>query len=152
MEMRRKDKIMSEEGIFNLLENGEYGVLSMVSNENKPYGVPVSYVYYNNHIYFHGAKEGHKVNNIKSNENISFCIVDNTYIVPEKFTTKYESIIISGEAIEVDGIEKLNSLNKLIYKYSPKFTNSGKKYIEDKLGQTKVFKIRIKSITGKKGK
>ena len=42
--VRRQDRLMDEERAIELLREGEYGVLSMVS-ENMGYGIPVNYVW-----------------------------------------------------------------------------------------------------------
>ncbi len=63
-EMRKKDREVLGEDIEKILTNGEYGVLATVGENGYPYTVPLSYVYQDNSIYFHCAKEGHKLDNI----------------------------------------------------------------------------------------
>ena len=41
--MRRSDRAIEKEEAFQILENGEYGVLSTVGSDNQPYGFPVSF-------------------------------------------------------------------------------------------------------------
>ena len=55
-EMRRNDRQLNTEDTLSILEQGEYGILSTVSADGIPYGVPVSYTYFNQCIYFHCAK------------------------------------------------------------------------------------------------
>ena len=52
-EMRRNDRQLNTEDTLSILEQGEYGILSTVSADGIPYGVPVSYTYFNQCIYFH---------------------------------------------------------------------------------------------------
>ena len=66
-EIRRKDRILSEEEMFRILEEAPYGVLSTVGEDGIPYGVPISFVYKEGAIFFHAAVEGHKLDNIKAN-------------------------------------------------------------------------------------
>ena len=40
--VRRRDRLLNEERALELLKDGEYGVLSMVS-ENSGYGIPVNF-------------------------------------------------------------------------------------------------------------
>lgn len=91
--------------------------------------LPLSYIYHNNFIYLHSAKSGHKIENIKSNEKVSFSVVGDTNILPSKFSTNYESVIGFGIACEVDGKEKEEALIKLIEKYSKDFLKEGIEYI-----------------------
>ena len=111
--------------------------------------MPVNYVYTNGSIYFHCAVEGHKLDNIKNNDKVSFCVVGPTQILPDKFSTKYESVIVFGRAIEVSGDEKNRALLELINKYSPDYIEQGKEYIQKKNKDSKVIKIKTEHITGK---
>jgi len=148
-EMRRKDRAITEEETIALLNTVEYGVLSTVSENGKPYGVPLNFCFIDHCIYFHCAVEGHKIDNIKQNKSVSFCAVGNTELLPAKFGTKYESIIVSGEVEEVFDVNKQIALEGLIHKYSPEFIEKGIKYIEGKKEKFKVFKITIDKLTGK---
>lgn len=75
-EMRRNDRQLNTEDTLSILEQGEYGILSTVSADGIPYGVPVSYTYFNQCIYFHCAKNaGLKLENIGNNANVCFTVV-----------------------------------------------------------------------------
>ena len=148
-ELRRKDRAISEEEAIAILNRVEYGVLSTVSENGKPYGVPLNFCIVDNCIYFHCAVEGQKIDNIKQNKSVSFCTVGRTEILPDKFGTKYESVIVSGEVEEVFELDKQRGLEGLLYKYSPDFIDQGKKYIDTLRDKTRVFKITINSLSGK---
>lgn len=85
--MRRKDRQAGEEDILRILKENVYGVLSTISEDGWPYGVPVSYVYEDGKIYFHSATMGHKVDNLAHSEKASFCVVGKTELLPEQFST-----------------------------------------------------------------
>lgn len=148
-EMRRKDREISINDSREILTKACYGVLSTISENGYPYGVPVNYVFYNGYIYFHSAKEGHKIDNIKNNSKVSFSIVGSEEVLPDQFTTNYESVIAFGEAEEVYELEKGEALLEIIKKYSPEFIEKGKKYIEALESKTTVIKIDIKHLSGK---
>ena len=148
-ELRRKDRAITEEEAVALLNKAEYGVLSTVSENGKPYGVPLNFCIINDCIYFHCAVEGQKIDNIKQNKLVSFCAVGNTELLPDKFGTKYESIIVSGEVEEVFDMNKQMAMEGLLHKYSPEFFDKGIKYIEGLRDKTRVFKITINTLTGK---
>jgi nitroimidazol reductase NimA-like FMN-containing flavoprotein (pyridoxamine 5'-phosphate oxidase superfamily) len=148
-ELRRKDRAISEEEAIALLNKAEYGVLSTVTENGEPYGVPLNFCFIDHCIYFHCAVEGQKIDNIKHNKSVSFCAVGNTEILPDKFGTKYESVVVSGEVEEVFDMNKQLALEGLLHKYSPEFVDKGMKYIEDLKEKTRVFKINIKKLTGK---
>lgn len=80
---------------------------------------------------------------------VSFCVVGHTEVMPEKFGTRYESCIVHGLASEAFGEEKQMALEGLIRKYSGAFFEEGLTYIEKSGDRTRVFKISIKSVSGK---
>ena len=152
IKIRRTDRAISESEAKGILEKGEFGVLSTVSLGGQPYGVPMSYSYSGNVIYFHSAIAGHKLENLRENSRVSFCVVGETEVLPEKFATRYESAIVFGEAIEVTDDEKHKGLLEIVKKYSPGYIKEGLQYIEKAVHKTRVYKIVIESISGKSRK
>ncbi|HBA89578.1 MAG TPA: MFS transporter [Geobacter sp.] len=147
--VRRSDREITIEEARAILEKGEYGILSTIDAGGQPYGVPLSYVYKNDGIYFHCALSGHKLDNIEHNAKASFCVVGGTKVLPDKFATEYESAVAFGVASEVSGTERHDALLWLLEKYSPDFIEEGKLYIEQKGQATKVLKIEIGHVSGK---
>lgn len=148
-EMRRKDREIFDEELLSVLNNGEYGTLATIGENGYPYAVPVSYVYFENAVYFHCAAQGTKLDNIKNNNKVSFSIVGKTKVLPDKFSTEYESIVVFGHAVQMEGEEKRKVLFALIEKYSSEFKEEGRAYIERASNNTAVVKINIDKITGK---
>ena len=149
-EMRRKDKAIETDEAINLIAGCEYGVLSTVDSDGQPYGVPLNYAYKDNCIYFHCALKGHKIDNIDDNPKVSFCAVGNTQVLPSEFSTNYVSAVAFGVASEVQGTERYKALVLFLEKFSPDFMEEGNKYIEKLDKVTKVIKIEIQHISGKK--
>ena len=147
--MRRTDRQISESDSFEILEKGEYGILSMVDESNEPYGIPVNYCVVDNALYLHCASEGLKTDILETNPSVSFCVVGFTEVLPDKFGTVYESCIVKGSAVETYLEEKQKALEGLILKYSVNFIPEGAMYIEKLTTKTRVFRISIDTITGK---
>lgn len=147
--MRRTDREIPRLEAEEILASGAYGVLSTVGEDGQPYGVPVSYTYRNNCIYFHCAAVGHKIENIQANPWVSFCVVGNTRVMPAERTVKYESAIAFGVASEVQGPEKDDALLALLEKYSAEYIEEGKTVIAKNGKTTTVIKIEIDTISGK---
>jgi hypothetical protein len=148
--MRRLDKQLSHEDTISLLERGQEGVLGTVSDDGYPYTVVVNYVYYNNKIYFHCAKKGHKIDNIKKNEKVSFSVYDSVEVLGNELNTKYQSLTIFGKAKVLNATNEI--LIKLIKKYSNWSTDKANQMIADEIGITAMVEIEIEHITGKAGK
>lgn len=148
--MRRKDRAMGKEETKMLLETAQVGTLATVSEDNTPYMVPISFVYTNEAIYLHSAVEGKKLDNIITNNNICFNVIDGVELMPAAFATKYKSAIIFGKIVVVEDLEeKRQGLSAIIKKYSPNFYESGLQYIDNAFEKTKVLKIEVSTITGK---
>lgn len=149
-EIRRKDKIMEDEAISCLLEDGEYGYLSMVGVNGFGYGIPVSYAKEEDRIYFHCAPEGYKLECLRGNPAVSFCVVGKTQVIPDKFTTAYESAIAFGKIqLDLPEEECVYALRLLVKKYAAEFEEIGDKYIEKSLSRTTILRLDIQYITGK---
>ena len=136
--IRRKDRLLSEDEAMSLLENGEYGVLSISSTEEGVYGIPINYVWDKQQsIYFHCAPEGHKLCILQNCNQASFCVVGRTRVVSNQFGTEYESIVINGTMIcQLEETEKRKALELLLDKYSPEDKKVGLKYIEKSFHRT----------------
>ena len=148
-EVRKVERQITKTAAAEVLIKGEYGVLSTIGEDGYAYGVPLSYVYRKETIYLHCALEGHKLDNIKFCEKASFCVVGDTEILPEKFSTKYESVIVFGVVKEVELAEREEALLGLVEKYSPNYIEKGKAYIRSGQDKARVIKLCIEHITGK---
>ena len=147
--LRRKDRAISEVVARELLHKAEYGILSTVSQDGQPYGVPLNFCVIEDCLYFHHAVEGHLIKNITGNPLVSFCVVGDTELMPEKFGTLYESAILFGKIEEVFDAGKQIGLEALVAKYSPDFKDEGREYIRKLWDRTRVFKIKIAEMSGK---
>lgn len=150
-ELRRQDRQMDKASAVELLKNGEYGILSMITNEGKPYGIPISYVWDGeNSVYVHAAREGKKLRCIEKSNAFSFCVVGKTNVIPEKFSTNFESIILTGEAnIIRDDEERMKALLLLVKKYSSGHMEEGKVYAENSSFKTEIIRLDISEWSGK---
>ena len=119
--MRRQDRQITQQESIEIVLKGEYGVLSMCTPTNEGYGIPLNYAYDGNNLYFHCAGEGTKLDYLRNNPKVSFCVVGKTQVLPSQFGTLYESVIVSGYTLEVEGTEKNEALKQLIEKYSGEF-------------------------------
>lgn len=147
--IRRQDRAIDEAETIAILQNSEFGVLSMCTEQNEAYGIPLNYVYFSGALYFHCAPEGAKLNHLRNNAKASFCVVGRTLILPSKFGTCYESAIAVGSISVAEGDEKQQALLQFIDKYSGDFKEEGKEYIAKLFDRVRVLKLTIQSLSGK---
>ena len=149
-EMRRKKQALSIAETLEILQTCTSGVLAVSGDEGYPYTVPVSHVYHDGRLFFHCALEGHKIDGIRRNDRVSFCIIAKDEIIPDKFATAYRSAIIFGRArILQKDAEKRFALERLVEKFSPGFAAEGQREIDRLWDQTCVVEVKIEHMTGK---
>ncbi len=148
--MRRFKNELNDEEVDRILMSNTSGVLAVMGDDGYPYAIPLSYGYVGQHLYFHSANEGHKIDAIRNHEKVSFCVIDQDDVVQETFTTHYRSVIVFGKAkIITDDIEKEKALEFLVKKYSPDFIEKGGREIKDAWNQVSVIELIIEHKSGK---
>ena len=148
--MRRKDKEVSElEQIEEIINGANICRLGLYDN-GKVYIVPMSFGYANRKLYFHSAKEGRKIEILKSNPNVGFEIDIDLGLVSHEvacdWSNKFKSVIGIGQASFVeDSNQKITALNIIMQNYS----DAEFQFPEGALSSTLVFMIDIEEMTGK---
>lgn len=150
--MRRfKQQITDEECRRILAEEGR-GVLSLFGEDGYPYGIPMNYFYDEdeNKIYFHCAKEGHKIDALQANGKVSFCVLDKCTYSEGDWACTLHSVIVFGEihlvSDEKKSFEKLCSLG---IKYYPT-REEGIETATTNASRTQILELDIHHITGKR--
>lgn len=150
--MRRQDRLMNDDAALNLLRTAEYGVLSLQAEEGGGYGVPLHFAWDGgDSIVFHCAPEGRKLRCLTTCGRVSFCIVGGTQVIPSKFSTNYESVIVHGTAeVLTDATESIRALTALAVKYLPENPEACRKYAEALSRRTVALCLTIDTWTAKK--
>jgi len=147
--MRRFKQQLSNDEALEILKNCKSGVLAVSGDDGYPYTVPLNFVYKNGKIYFHFAKNGHKLDAIKQNKKVSFCVIEKDEVDSEKLTTLFRSVVVFGKAEIMENEDKINSaMLSFGLKYNNDI-NAVKKEIERERSGLCCVEITIKHITGK---
>ena len=153
--MRRMDKAIADvEEMKKILRSTEYVTIAM-SKDNEPYMVSLSHGYdeANNCIYFHCAKEGKKLDYLKSNNAVwGQALQDHGYRQGE-CTHLYASVHFKGRVtLLMDPDEKLRALSLMARRLDgdPERLITG--WRPERLVETVVGRIEIEYMTGKKSK
>lgn len=149
-EMRRKKQQLSAAETIEILRTCTSGVLAVTGDNDYPYAVPLSYAYQDGRLFFHIAKEGHKLDGLARNDKVSFCVIQADAVVPHAFATHYRSAIVFGRAciLTEDG-EKRAALECLLEKYSPGFLTEGQAEIARDWNHVVVVEVQVEHMTGK---
>lgn len=151
--MRRSRQQLSESRSREVLKRNTAGVLALEGDSGYPYAVPISYAYDEdeNCIYFHSAISGHKIDSIRRNPKVSFCVVDQDTVVPEKYTTFFRSVTVFGKMeILEDEQTKYEAIRFLGQKYAPLETKESMDQEISKFWKVlAVLKLDIEHMSGK---
>lgn len=148
-EMRRNRQLLSMEDTKAVMDRCTNGVLACLGDEDYPYAVPLSYVYFNGKIYFHSAKTGHKIDAIMKNPKVSFSVIDKDTIVSKKYTTYFRSAIAFGKARIAEGDERIEAFKALVEKYSGDQPEEEKQKEITGCMKAYIIAIDVEHITGK---
>ena len=153
-EMRRKNQQLSQEECRQVLDRGSSGVLALLGDGGYPYALPISYVYDGEHIYFHCARTGHKLDAIAREPRCSFCVIDQDQVVPEEYTTYFRSVIVFGQMrVIIDESEKRSAIEKLAVKYAPSDTAENRDaFIQKEWAPLCMLEMNIEHMSGKEAR
>lgn len=150
-EMIRKNKQISIEECIELLKKEKRGVLSVLGDDDYPYGMPMNHFYNeeDGKIYFHCGKKGHRLDALKKHDKVSFCVYDEGYRNDGEWALNIKSVIVFGRVKVVEDIEKVVDIS---IKLSHKFTRDDtyiKEEVEKYARQTLLLELTPEHICGK---
>ena len=155
--MRRKDReVLDEIKIDEFIRNCDCCRIGFYDKENdEVYIVPLNFGYSNvdnkRVFYFHGAKEGRKIELISKTKKVSFEMDSNHELIIGKmacnYSERYQSVMGKGLISFVENKEeKAMALNEIM------FQSTGKKdwqFPEPMLNGVAVFKIEVTNLSCK---
>jgi nitroimidazol reductase NimA-like FMN-containing flavoprotein (pyridoxamine 5'-phosphate oxidase superfamily) len=147
-------KITDDSVVIDLLNTCHTGRLGTVGTDGRPMVKPLSFAYCEGRIYFHCARDGEKLDDIKRDNRVCFEVdlpiayVKGTRDNPCRAEYLYRSVIANGQAVIVeDRAERLLALDCLMQKYQPEVEHGP--YPEEKLALTCIVRIDIEEMSGK---
>lgn len=153
-EVARKKKIIPTEDCIHLLKTETRGVLSVLGDDDYPYGMPMNHWYNeeDGNIYFHCGKKGHRLDALRNHDKVSFCVYDSGYRNEGEWAYNVKSVIVFGR---MDVIDDMETIIDFTTKLSYKFTQD-EEYIRgeiEKYGhETLLLRLKPEHITGKQVK
>ena len=149
--MARVKQQISEDECIELLKQEKRGVLSILGDDDYPYGMPINHFYNDEDgkIYFHGGKSGHKVDAILRYDKASFCVYDQGYRNDGDWALNIRSVIVFGRIEVIEDTDKVYDISRRL---SYKFTDD-ESYIEHEIEnagpRTLMFALVPEYMTGK---
>ena len=148
--MRRQDKEITDMAAIKSIIGKSHVCRLALSEDNRPYVVPLCFGYADNTLYFHSAAEGKKIEILKKNHNVCFEFDLGCEVVQDeqacKWGMKYQSVVGFGKASFVgDPEEKRKGLDAIMEHYSGKSFD----YPDAAIKNIVLIKVEIESMTGK---
>lgn len=145
----RNKQVLSIEECKAILDRNIHGVIGLNGDDGYIYTVPVSFVRHGDKIFFHGRPEGYKSESFKRTTKTSFCVVDQSFVVPSLRANDFRSVIVWGHLKKIEAVEeKVQALRALADKFcfgipdNEDEIQSAKQYVE-------VYSLVIECMTGK---
>ena len=130
-ELQRKNKQISTEECIEILNKETRGVLSVLGEDDYPYGMPMNH-WYNEEdgkLYFHCGIAGHRLDCLRKDDRVSFCVCDGGTRQEGDWALTFRSIIVFGKIEIVDDPQTVIDISRAL---SYKFTQD-EAYIEDEI-------------------
>ena len=120
-EMRRFKQALSQEECIEILKKELRGVLSVLGDDDYPYGMPINHWYdpEDGRLYFHAGPGGHRFDAITKHDKVSFCVYDSGYKEEGDWALHIKSVIVFGRMEVVEDREYgLYAARQLSYKFT----------------------------------
>ena len=120
--MRRFKQQISDEECKKILETEKRAAFSVIGDDGYPYTVPINFYYDENDkkIYFHGAKEGHKIDAMKKCNKVCFTVWNQGFKKEGRWEWNSTSVVVFGKVeLVADKNVAEDRLRRLAIKYYP---------------------------------
>lgn len=150
-EMIRKKQQLSEAECIDLLTGEPRGILSVLGDDDYPYGIPLNHFYCpeDGKLYFHSGRKGHKIDAMLRHDKASFCVYDQGFRREGEWALNIRSVIVFGRIEIITDTEKIYEISRML---SHKFTQD-ENYIEEEIRKsgprTYMFALVPEHMTGK---
>ncbi len=150
-ELTRKNKKLSDDECIRILKSEKRGVLSVIGDEGYPYGMPMNHFYdeRDGRVYFHCGKKGHRLDALKRNDKVSFCVYDGGTKSDDDWALNIKSVILFGRMNIIEDSERIIDITRrLCYKFT-----QDEEYIEKEIesfaSETLLLELCPEHICGK---
>lgn len=151
-EMRRFKQQVSEDECKKILKEENRGVFSVIGDNGYPYAIPINFYYdeTDHKIYFHGAKEGHKVDAINQCNKVCFTTWNQGFKKEGHWEWNVTSVVVFGRVeLVTDRTVIEDRLRKLAMKYYPTEDEVEEEMSSSSADRVQLYAIEIEHMTGK---
>ncbi len=150
--MRRSKQEISPEECVELLMKESRGVLAVHGDDGYPYAVPLNFYYdgESGKIYFHGAREGHKVDALSRDPKACFTVYEQGYRKEGDWAYTARSVVVFGTVRPVaDPARILEICRSLGLKYYPT-AQEVEEELRKAVDRVNLLELTVCHMTGKR--
>lgn len=150
--MRRFKQQLSDSETLEVLKQAKRGVLSVIGDDGWPYGVWLNphYRKEDGRVYFHGAKEGHKIDALRKDDRVSFTVIDDGVRDEGGWAYTFRSVVVFGRIEFVEDHEfAIELCRELARRFNPSEADIEKE-IQMAGARVQVLCLIPEHITGKR--
>lgn len=147
--MRRIGQALYAEELDRVLTQAPRGVLAVHGEDGYPYAFPMDFLYLEGKLYFHCAKAGHKLDALRADDRVSFCVMDEGYRREGEWALNIRSVVIFGRVGKVDDPDRARHIARLLgLKYYPS-AQDVEIELEKAMDRVQILELTIDHMTGK---
>lgn len=149
---RSQNEVTDQQELIQIINQCDVIRIGM-SVDNEPYIVPLNFGYKDQVFYFHGAKEGRKMDMIRSNPKVCFEMDTDHKLIGDSdkacdWTMKFSSVMGTGQMTVIENWdEKKEALDILMQQYGGK---DSYEYNDKMLERIGIMKLEVLTMTGKR--
>ena len=149
--MRRSVQALSREEMIDLLNTETRGVMSVQGDNGYPYGFPINHYFDEdaNRIYIHGADFGHRVDAVRKDPKVSYCVFGQDFQKEGDWAKYVKSVIVFGKAELIEDHDEIVRISRLLCDKFPCPPEYVEHEIEKDAPRTLVIAINIENMNGK---
>ena len=120
--MRRFKQQITQEECVEILKSAPRGILAFHGENGYPYAIPLNQYYdeEDGKLYFHGAKQGLKLDLMQRDNKVCFTAMDEGFVREGEWALNIRSVVCLGRlAVVTDHERALEQARKLALKFHP---------------------------------
>lgn len=149
--MRRFKQELSKEECVQILKSQNRAVLSVLGDDNYPYGIPINFWFdeESGNFCFHGARSGHKIDAIEKCDKVSICVMQDEGKSEGEWFNRVKSVIAFGRLHKVTDEKRIMQILEKLTEQFPTPEGYLQMEIEKNLKAVQCLELETEHLSGK---
>ncbi len=149
--MRRFKQELTKEECIQILKKQNRAVLSLLGDDDYPYGIPINFWYdeKTGNFYFHCAKSGHKIDAMEKCDKVSICVLQDDGKNEGEWFNRVKSVIAFGRLHKVTDEKQIMTILEKLTEEFPTPKGYLQMEIEKNLNAVQCLELVTEHLSGK---